>query len=183
MSLDLCDGYYRVQVLELFAGRARLSAEDIAALDLPQEHRIWALVALLPERGRRLWACDVAEGAWLAHGVPVLPDDRRPFEAIRVARLSADGKATPVEVKSALAAARAVARTAARGRATVCWTAAGVIARDAAWTAAGAIALAVSGIAAHAALAAAGCVGGATARHDEMEAQLASLIEAHMEAT
>ena len=79
----------------------------------------------------RLFACDCAERA-----LPIYerdyPKDKRPREAIRVARMFAQGKATNDELAAAWAAAGAAAWAAAGAAA---WAAARAAAWDAAWAA------------------------------------------------
>ena len=91
------------------------------------------------DRIARLFACDCAERV-----LPIYekdyPKDKRPRQAIEVARRYAEGKASDSE----LAAARAAARAAA-------WDAAGAAARAAAWDAAWTAAWAAAGAAAGAA--------------------------------
>ena len=65
------------------------------------------------ERTARLFACDCAERA-LTH---VAEPDRRSVEAIRVARLHANGKTSTEELRAAYAAAYAAARVAYAARA------------------------------------------------------------------
>lgn len=76
------------------------------------------------ERTARLFACDCAERV-----VHLCGDDLRPREAIQVARLFADGKATIGELSAARSAARDTAKSAA-------WDAAKSATMDAAWAAA-----------------------------------------------
>ena len=103
------------------------------------------------ERSARLFACDCAERV-----LPIFekeyPDDKRPREAIRVARLFARGEATAAAWDAARAAAWDAARAAAWAAA---WAAAGDAARAAAWAAAGDAAWAAAGDAAWAAAGAA----------------------------
>jgi hypothetical protein len=81
------------------------------------------------ERELRIFACDVAEDV-----LPIFqrkyPDDKRPQQAIEVARLYVDGKVTKEELSAAWDAARAAAGAAA-------WAAdaAGAAAGAAAWAA------------------------------------------------
>jgi hypothetical protein len=100
---------------------------EVAGLDAA----LWALRCVPPEqeadrdRIARLFACDAAESV-LHIFERQRPDDRRPREAIRIARRFANGQATRQELDAAGAAAWAAAGDAA-------WAAAG----DAAWAAAG----------------------------------------------
>ena len=120
-----CSDYPQKRINSLFAGRESLSLEDIVALDISTEDKLWALLRedFIPARELHLLACDFAEK------VLHLTDDPRCAEAIRVKRLWVDGKATYEE----LAAARDAARDAA-------WAAA----RAAAWDAARAAQLAMT---------------------------------------
>ena len=124
-----CSDYPQKRINSLFAGRESLSLEDIVALDISTEDKLWALLRedFIPARELHLLACDFAEK------VLHLTDDPRCAEAIRVKRLWVDGKATYEE----LAAARDAALDAARDAA---WAAA----RAAAWDAARAAQLAMT---------------------------------------
>ena len=152
-----CSDYPRKRINSLFAGRESLSWEDIVALDIPTEDKLWALLRedFIPARELHLLACDFAEK------VLHLTDDPRCAEVIRVKRIWVDGKATYEELAAAwdaaldaaldaardaawaaaldaaLAAARAAARDAARD-------AARAAARAAAWDAARAAQLAMT---------------------------------------
>jgi hypothetical protein len=96
----------------------------------------------LDARVLRLFACDCAERALRRERRLGREPDPRCWEAVRVARRYAEGKATDAERAAAGTAARDAAGTAAG---TAAWaaardaagTAAGTAARDAAWTAAG----------------------------------------------
>ena len=109
---------------------------------------LWALCCVLPEEAvardklARLFACDCAERV-LPLFEKEYPDNQGPRQAIEVARLFAEGKATTQELEAAWAAARdaraaawdaawAAARAAAWDAA---WAAAWAAARDAAWDA------------------------------------------------
>jgi hypothetical protein len=48
LALRPCDAYTRERVMDLFAGRAALTAQDVAALAIPAEDRLWALLRMLP---------------------------------------------------------------------------------------------------------------------------------------
>jgi hypothetical protein len=101
------------------------------------------------ERLCRLFAADCAARALPAFA-RVLPEDRRPHDAVRIARLRAEGRSSPEEWNAAESAAWSAAESAARSAArsaAVCaawsaarsaaWSAAGSAARSAAWSAAG----------------------------------------------
>ena len=166
-----CSDYPRKRINSLFAGRESLSWEDIVALDIPTEDKLWALLRedFIPDRELHLLACDFAEK------VLHLTDDPRCSEAIRVKRLWVDGKATYEELAAAwdaaLDAALAAARDAARDTARdAAWDAA----RDAAWAAAWAAARAAALAAARAAARDAAL---AAARAAARDAQLAMTVE------
>jgi len=89
-------------------------------------HKRKLIAATDAEKPLRAWACDCAERALKATGVT----DKRSWNAIRVARLYNEGKAT----KEELAAARAAASD-ARAAASDAWAAAWAAASDA-WAAA-----------------------------------------------
>ena len=124
-----CHDYPQNRITELFAGKEFLSWEDVVALNIPTEDKLWALLRedFIPTRDLHLLACDFAES------VLHLTGDPRCAEAIRVKRLWVDGKATDEELSAARAAAWAAARDAAREAA---WAADRTAARDAAGTAA-----------------------------------------------
>ena len=119
-----CPDYPQKRITELFAGKEFLSWEDVFALNIPTEDKLWALLRedFIPTRDLHLLACDFAEK------VLHLTGDPRCAEAIRVKRLWVDGKATDGE----LAAARDAAWAAAWAARDAAWAAA----RDAAWAAA-----------------------------------------------
>lgn len=75
--------YTRRRVEELFAGRGRLMAEEIATLAIPAEDRLWALLhpEFLTEQQIHLLACDFAEQV-----VHLCGDDPRPRAAIEAKR-------------------------------------------------------------------------------------------------
>ena len=104
-----CSDYPRKRINSLFAGRESLSWEDIVALDIPTEDKLWALLRedFIPARELHLLACDFAEK------VLHLTDDPRCAEVIRVKRIWVDGKATYEELAAAWDAARDAARDAA----------------------------------------------------------------------
>jgi hypothetical protein len=129
MAANPCAEYPLSRVEVLWAGRESLTPREIAALEIPEDDRLWALISrCLDERQQRLFACDCAERALTLVGSP----DPRSVEAIRVARMYAAGDAT----KEQLAAARAAAWDAARAAAWDAAWAAARAARDAAWAAA-----------------------------------------------
>jgi hypothetical protein len=80
------------------------------------------------ERLCRLFAADCAARALPAFA-RVCPEDRRPHDAVRVARRRAEGRSSPEEWSAAENAAESAARSAA-------WSAAESAARSAAWSAA-----------------------------------------------
>lgn len=141
MSMGPCDDYPRARVVKLWAGREALTAREIGALGIPATDRVWVLARMLSDREARLWACDIAEAALARHW---RSDDRRPHEAVRVARLYAVGHATKAELDAARAAARdardareaAFAAAWAAGDAwSAAWAATRAAARVVAWAA------------------------------------------------
>jgi len=105
-----------------------------------EQMRLLWRVGVTTAANLRLFACDVAEDV-LPLFENVLPNDRRPRNAIEVARRFANGQATAQERYAAWAGAWDAARAAARAadwdaaRAGA-WDAARAAARDAAWAAA-----------------------------------------------
>ena len=105
--------------------RVELSGEILRGEDKSvARHRevIWMADA---NRALHLWACDIAEETLRAHDI----DDPRPWDAIRIKRLWADGQASDADLAAAWDAARAAAWDAARDAA---WDAARAAARAAA---------------------------------------------------
>ena len=98
-----CPNYPQKRITELFAGKEFLSWEDVVALDIPTEDKLWALLRedFIPDRELHLLACDFAEK------VLHLTDDPRCAEVIRVKRIWVDGKATYEELAAVWDAARA----------------------------------------------------------------------------
>jgi len=171
--------YSNEEIEKLFAGRESLSWEDVVALDIPTEDKLWALLheEFIPARDLHLLACDFAEK------VLCLADDPRCEDSIRAKRLWVDGKATDEDLAAARAAAWAAARAAAGAAAgaaaraaarAAAGAAAGAAARAAAWAAARA---AARDAAWDAARAAARAAAGAAARAAARDAQLAMTVE------
>jgi hypothetical protein len=138
-----CDDYTREVVAELVGDG--ITAVQCAALDIPIEDRLWAIIYVwLDDRQRRLFAADCAERALECERAAGRERDERSWEAIRVARAYARGGSTDEELDAAwdaawdgamdARAARAAAQSAARD-ARAAW-AAWAAARDAAWYAA-----------------------------------------------
>ena len=121
LALPRCSSYPDDRVRELFGTRKRVTVRTIATAPIPVADRIWLLVRLMDARTQRIFACDCADRALARIASP----DPRSIEAVRVARLYADGKATNAELAAAWDAAGAAAGAAA-------WAAAW----DAAWAAA-----------------------------------------------
>ena len=136
---------YEVEVRgKVVEGDDKISAESM---------RIKWYIGTATEQNLRLFAADCAEDA-LPIFYKVSPNDNRPAEAIRVARLYANGEASEAERAAAWdrslgrslgrsrgrsrAAAGAAAWAAAWAQPGAAWAAAGDAARAAAWDAAGA---------------------------------------------
>ncbi|MCP4213879.1 MAG: hypothetical protein GY765_04440 [bacterium] len=143
LSWHPCEDYTQERIEKLWDGREALSGLEILGLDISVEDRFWALFRnhFFSDRELRLMACDFAESVlYLYDG-----DSNAPAEAIRIARLFADGKATREELDAAYVAARAAARAAnaasyaaadAARDANAASYAAADAARDATWAAA-----------------------------------------------
>ena len=132
---------YEVEVRgKVVEGSDKISAESM---------RIKWYIGTATEQNLRLFAADCAEDV-LPIFYKVLPNDHRPAEAIRVARLYANGEASEAARSAAWAAARAAAWDAAAGAAagSAAWAAARAAAGSAAWDAARAAAGAAAGAAA-----------------------------------
>lgn len=143
MEMEPCSGvsgYPRERVVALWAGRDALTAREIGALDIPARDRVWVLVRMLPKHDAILWACDLVETAldtyWMSN-------DRRPNEAVKVARRFVVGDATAEELVAARSAVSGAIFDAGDEHTTlsgivVAWAVkvvvgAGVGAADAAW--------------------------------------------------
>ena len=156
---DNGENYTEARVRQLFGRRKYMTALQMLNLDIPYEDRLWAVLhdELIEARIMRLFACDVAERALrherLAGGEP----DSRSWEALRVSRRYAVGKATEEE----LAAAEAAGAAAWEAAKAAAWVAAGVAARNAAGVAGVAARNAAGAAAAAAARNAAGAAAGA----------------------
>jgi hypothetical protein len=114
MAARPCNLYTRERVIELFGEREYLTALDISVLDIPIEDRIWALLhrEFFTDSDLRMMSCAFAERVIHIYERKY-PGDYRPREAILVSRLFAMGEATLEDLKTAEAAAWAVADEAA----------------------------------------------------------------------
>jgi len=133
LSWSPCDDYSESRLRELLGDG--LTPLEVAALDIPIEDRIWALLhePVFTLGVLRLLACDFAAEA-LPHWEARYPTDRRPHEAVRVARAYVVGDASKEELASArdaASAAASAARAAARAASAAAWAT-----QDAAWAAA-----------------------------------------------
>ena len=187
------NGYTVEWVTELFAGRETLTAADIAALDIPKEDILWALLhnEFLTDEQMHLLACDYAEAI-----VHLCGDDPRPQAAIDAKRAWVRGEINDGELAAACDAARAASWAAARAAACdaardaardASWAAARAAARDASWAASWAAARAASWAAAWAAACdaawdAAGAAAGAAARAAARDASWAAAWDATRDA-
>ena len=129
LALSRCSDYPEARVRELFGARRRVTVRTIATAPIPAADRLWLLIRCTDARTQRLFACDCAERALARIASP----DPRSIEAVRVARLYADGQATDAELGAAWDAVWA-ARDAAGAAGAAAWDAAWA-ARDAAWAA------------------------------------------------
>jgi hypothetical protein len=110
-----CAEYTPERIRELFAGRESMGLDEILQLDIPAVDKYWVLahVDWLTERGLRLVACDIAEQCLLRERSAGREPDERSWEAIKVSRKFAHGKATPQELDAAHDAASSAAISAA----------------------------------------------------------------------
>jgi hypothetical protein len=99
MAWQPCQPYTRERVAELFNGRQALSMRDIATLDIPTEHRIWAMLHFFTDRELHGLACDFAER--MVH----LSGDGRSQVAIDTKRAWLRGETTDGELAAASNAA------------------------------------------------------------------------------
>ena len=139
-------GYHlcRPQDLVLWLGPAIYEAEGRGQMIEDKDKVVFSEARLLRrletwnDRTAKLFACDCAERV-LPLFEKAYPDDKRPGEAIRIARLYANGQATAEELDAARAAARdaasAAAQTAASATAWAAWDAAWAADWAAAWAA------------------------------------------------
>jgi hypothetical protein len=60
-----CEDYLRERLLALATGRERMTAAEIAALDIPVEDRLWAILheEFIDEKELHLLACQFAKDA------------------------------------------------------------------------------------------------------------------------
>ena len=143
---------------ELWLAEVREDQKVFGAEVIARETRLLKQIKTWNPKTARLFACDCAQRVWPIYQ-KLVPADKRPLVAIRVARKFALGLATQTEIAAAWDAARDAARNAARAAAGA---AAGAAARAAARDAAGDAAGAAAGAAAWAATgAAAGAAAGA----------------------
>ena len=114
MAWKPCGQYTREEVKNLFGRRRKLSGFQIASLKIPADDAAWVVLkhGFLSDKALRHFACDCAERV-----LPLFkeerPDDKRPRQAIEMARRFAEGFATMEELSAAGAAAGAAARAAA----------------------------------------------------------------------
>ncbi len=100
------------------------SAADIVGLpDTPADYRLRGLIALLPDRARRLLACEFAERALFREREAGREPDSRSWAAVDVARRMAHGLATEAEQILALYAAWAAKRHLQGAKFAAAWAA------------------------------------------------------------
>lgn len=157
LALPRCSAYPPERVIELAAGRKRVTARGIAKLTIPVDDRLWLLIQLADNVTRRLFACDCAERAMQSDREAGHEPDARSWRAVEVSRAYARGEATLEELA---AAARAAALAAA-----------------AAWDAAAAAAALAAAAAWEAAAAAREAAAAARELEAERDWQLAHLVE------
>ena len=131
MSWEPCGPYTRERVTSLFAGRDRVTALDVCAMDIPTEDILWAVLRedMVEERVLHLFACWCAEQALQVERKDGREPDPASWVAVEVKRRWVDGMASDDE----LAVARADAWATAGGAARATWATAGGDAWSAAW--------------------------------------------------
>jgi hypothetical protein len=131
--------YTEKYVRSLFGRRKYMTALRALDLDIPDEDKLWFVLRpeVIDDVTLRLLSCDFAERALKRERRAGQEPDERSWNAIRVSRRYARGKATDEELAAARAAARAAAWDAACAAAwDAAWAAAWDAARAAAWDAA-----------------------------------------------
>ena len=129
MSWEPCGPYTTERVTSLFAGRARVTALDVCAMDIPVKDILWAVLRknMVEERVLHLFACWCAEQALIAEREAGREPDPASWVAVEVKRRWVDGAASDEE----LVAARIAAWKAVRVRSAAARTASWAAARDA----------------------------------------------------
>jgi hypothetical protein len=118
LAWEPCDDYTHERLLELAAGRERMSVLEILDLDIPPDDRLWVVLRpeLIDDEDLHELACRFAEAVlpiWEAK----YPEDRRPHAAIAAKRAWLRGEITGAELEAARDAAREAALVAARAKA------------------------------------------------------------------
>ena len=113
------DAFYpssRRRIKKLFAGREALSALDVLELDIPNTHKLWAVLreTLIPARILHLLAVEFARDALLKEREAGREPDERSWRALDVKLAWLDGRASNEELEAARDAADAAAKAAAR---------------------------------------------------------------------
>lgn len=112
VSIDAFGSRERIE--ELFAGRKALSALDILELDIPNTHKLWAVLreTLIPARTLHLLAVEFARAALVREREAGREPDERCWRALDVKLAWLDGKASDEELDAAIADARDAAKAA-----------------------------------------------------------------------
>jgi len=130
-------GRSRRRIKELFAGREALSAIDVLELDIPDAHKLWAVLReeLIPLQTLHKLAVEFARTALLKEREAGREPDERSWRALDVKLAWLDGKASDEELEAAIADAASAADDAANAAGTT-WDAywAAKAAATAAWT-------------------------------------------------
>ena len=134
LGWEPCEDYTEEVITELFAGRERLSAEEILDMDIPAADRLWAVLReeLLPAELLHKFGCWCAA---IALHRKREPDDRS-WAAVETKWRWIHGAATNDELTAAWEAAEAAAEAAAGAAAwPTAWAAAWAAAWPTAWAA------------------------------------------------
>ena len=131
MSWEPCEPHTRERVTSLFAGRARVTALDVCAMDIPVKDILWAVLRedMIEGRVLHLFACWCAEQALIAEREAGREPDPASWAAIETKRRWLDGTASDDELK----VARANAWFAVGNDARATWATARGAAQAAAW--------------------------------------------------
>lgn len=119
LSWRPCEPYRRGRIEALFAGRQELSALEILALDIPAEHRLWAVLRedLIAAETLHEFACRCAESVLYSERAAGREPDLSCWAAIEAKRKWLRGEITDRELRTVEAASWRAAGAAAVGAA------------------------------------------------------------------
>ena len=125
LSWGPCDKYDTATIERLFGRRKRATAIDVLNAPIPIEDVFWVVLReeLIPAKTLRLFACSCAERALQRERKAGREPDKRCWDAIKIVRRYAIGKATEEELSAARSAAWS-AESAAWSAESAAWLAA-----------------------------------------------------------